>query len=156
MIEVENDYETVTYKQPFHSHVYENHLELLLDYYNRPRSHNIPREQEVNAATTLHEPEKEQVSCSITNPIYQNVPKAQPREKFWTIPFLLESPKIKEFQPTDLETDFLKDSGAESNIIKIPTWNEIKILHQKLIPLKTASRLATAQGSILANYGKIH
>ena len=156
MIEVENDYETVTYKQPFHSYVYENHLELLLDYYNRPRSNNIPREQEVNAATTLHEPEKEQASCSITNHNYQNVPKTLPRKKFWTIPFLLESPKIKEFQPTDFEIDFLIDSGAESNIIKIPTWNEIKILHPKLKPLKTASRLATAQDSTLANYGKIH
>ena len=44
MIEVENYYETVTYKQPFHSHVYENQLGLLLDYYNRPRSNNIPIE----------------------------------------------------------------------------------------------------------------
>ena len=36
----------------------------------------------------------------------------------------------------------------ESNINKIPTWNEI-------IPFKTTSRLATAQGSTLMNYGKI-
>ena len=27
MIEVESDYETVKYEQPFHSHVYENQLE---------------------------------------------------------------------------------------------------------------------------------
>ena len=47
------------------------------------------------------------------------------------------------------------DSGAESNIIKIPTWKEIKISHPKLTPVKTASRLATAQGSTLTNYGKI-
>ena len=47
------------------------------------------------------------------------------------------------------------DSGAEPNILNISTWNEIKILHPKLIPLKTASRLATAQGSTLTNYGKI-
>ena len=58
MIEVENDYETVAYEQPFHSHVYENQLELLLNYYNRPRSNNIPIEQEVNEATTIHKPEK--------------------------------------------------------------------------------------------------
>ena len=32
----------------------------------------------------------------------------------------LESPRNKEFQPPDLETDFLIDSGAESNIINIP------------------------------------
>ena len=72
-----------------------------------------------------------------------------------TIPFLLESPRNKEFQPPDLEIDFLIDSGAESNIINIPTWNEIKTLHPKLTPLETSSKLATAQGSTLINYGKI-
>ena len=71
------------------------------------------------------------------------------------MPLLLESPKSKQFQTADLEIDFLIDSGAESNIINIPTWNEIKILHPKLIPFKTTSRLATAQGSTLTNYGKI-
>ena len=69
MIKVENDYETVTYEQPFHSHVYENQLELPLDYYTRTRSNNIPIEQKVKEATTLHEPEKEQVPCSSTNHI---------------------------------------------------------------------------------------
>ena len=49
---------------------------------------------------------------------------------------------------------FLIDSGAESNIINIPTWNEIKTLHPKLTPLETSSKLATAQGSTLVNYGK--
>ena len=63
--------------------------------------------------------------------------------------------KFKEkFQPPDLEIDFLIDSGAESNIIIIPTWNEINTLHQNLIPMKTVSKLATAQGSTLINYGK--
>ena len=81
--------------------------------------------------------------------------KKQPREKIWTIPFLLESPRSKEFQPPDLEIDFLIDSGAESNIINIPTWNEIKTLHPNLTPLETSSKLATAQGSRLVNYGKI-
>ena len=86
---------------------------------------------------------------------YQNKQKEQPREKIWTIPFLLESPKNKEFQPPDLEIDFLIDSGAESNIINIPTWNEIRLLHPNLKPLETSSKLATAQGSMLTNYGKI-
>ena len=90
-----------------------------------------------------------------TNHIYQNKQKEQPKEKIWTIPFLLESPRNKEFQPPDLEIDFLIDSGAESNIINIPTWNEIKTLHPKLTPLETSSKLATAQGSTLINYGKI-
>ena len=155
MIEVENDYETVTYEQPFHSHIYENQLELLLDYHTRPRNSNIPIEQIVNDVTTLHEPEKEQVPSSSTNHIYQNIPKETPKEKIWTIPFVLESPKSKEFQPPDLETDFLIDSGAESNIIKIPTCKEIKTLHPKLTPVKTASRIETAQGSTLTIYGKI-
>ena len=44
MIKVENIYETVTYEQPFHSHIYGNHFELLLDYHTRPRSNNIPIE----------------------------------------------------------------------------------------------------------------
>ena len=68
-------------------------------------------------------------------------------------PFLLESPKSKQLQKPDLEMNFLKDSGAESNIINNPTWNEIRILHPKLLPFKTTSRLATAQGSTLTNYG---
>ena len=70
---------TVTYEQLFHSHVYENQLELLLEFYNRPRSDNIPIEQEVNETTTLHEPEKEQVPCSSTNHLYQNIPKEPPK-----------------------------------------------------------------------------
>ena len=79
--------------------------------------------------------------------------KKSTQKKIWTIPFLLE--RNKEFQPPDLEIDFLIDSGAESNIINIPTWNEIKTLHPKLTPLATSSKLATAQGSTLVNCGKI-
>ena len=40
-------------------------------------------------------------------------------------------------------------------MINIPTCNKIKILHPKLTPVKTASRLAKTQGSTLTNYGKI-
>ena len=86
---------------------------------------------------------------------YQKIQKKQPREKIWTILFLLESPRNKENQPPDLEIDVLIDSGAESIIINIPTWNEIKTLHPNLTPLETSSKLATAQGSTLVNYGKI-
>ena len=70
-------------------------------------------------------------------------------------PLSLRKPKDKEFQQPDLEKDFLIDSGAESNIINFRIWNEIKILHPKLTPLKTIKRLATAEGSTLTNYGKI-
>ena len=61
----------------------------------------------------------------------------------------------KKFQLSHLEIDFLTDSGAESNFINIPTWNGIQILHPKLFPLKTSSKLATSQGAGLKNYGKI-
>ena len=98
---------------------------------------------------------KVETQCSKTNHIYQNIQKEQPRKKIWTIPFLLESPRNKEFRPPDLEIDFLIDSGAESNIINIFTWNEIKTFYSKLTPLETSSKLATAQGSTLVNYEKI-
>ena len=77
-------------------------------------------------------------------------------KKICQFPFLLESPENKEFQPPDLEIDFLIDSGTESNIIDNPSWNETKTLHPNLIPMKTASKLATAQGSTLNNYGKFN
>ena len=155
MITVRNDYETVIYEQPFTSHIYENQLELLHNYYNGPTD-TIQTTQEVNEINTVIKPdEKSETQCSNTNHIYQSIQKKQPSEKIWTIPFLLEIPRNKEFQPPDLEIDFLIDSGAESNIINISTWNEIKTLHPKLTPLETSSKLATAQGSTLVNYGKI-
>ena len=154
-IKVENDYESVIYEQPFSSHIYENQTELLQNYYTTP-THSTPTTQETNRINTTNQPSaNNNTKCLNTNHIYQNIQKEQPKEKIWTIPFLLESPRNKEFQPPDLEIDFLIDSGAESNIINIPTWNEIKTLHPKLTPLETSSKLATAQGSTLINYGKI-
>ena len=87
MIKVEIEYETVAYEQPFHSHIYENHLELLLNDHTRPRSKNIPIEQIVNKVTTSQRPEKEQIPCSSRNHFYQNIPKEPPKEKIWTIRF---------------------------------------------------------------------
>ena len=154
MITVENDYEPIIYEQPFTSHIYENQLELHHNYYIEPIN-TTQTAQEINEINTINKPdEKDKTKCLNTNQIYQNIQKEQPREKIWTKPFLLESPRNKEFQPPDFEIDFLIDSGAESNIINIPTWNEIKILHPKLTPLATSSKLATAQGSTLVNYGK--
>ena len=155
MIKVENDYESVIYEQPFSSHIYENQSEFLQNYYTKP-IHSTPTTQETNRINTTNQPSaNNKTKCLNTNHIYQNIQKEQPKEKIWTIPFLLESPRNKEFQPPDLEIDFLIDSGAESNIINIPTWNEIKTLHPKLTPLETSSKFATAQGSTLINYGKI-
>ena len=155
MISVKNDYESITYEEPFSSHIYENQLELLNNYYLGPNSNDRQTTQEVNKINTENLPDKDNVQNSTTNHIYQNIQKEQPREKIWTIQFLLENHKNKEFQPPDLEIDFLIDSGAESNIINIPTWNEIRLLHPNLKPVETSSKLATAQGSMLTNYGKI-
>ena len=155
MISVKNDYETITYEEPFDSHRYENQLELLNNYYLGPISKDTRTTQEVNRINTEISPDKNKEQSSTTNHIYQNIQKEQPREKNWTIRFLLESSKNKEFQPPDLEIDFLIDSGAESNIINIPTWNEIRLLHPNLKPLETSSKLATAQGSTLKNSGKV-
>ena len=93
MIEVENDHETDIYEQPFHSHIYEYQLELLLDYHTRPRNSNIPIEQIVNDVTTLNKPEKEQVPCSSTNHIYQNIPKEPSKRKNLDNPFSFRKPK---------------------------------------------------------------
>ena len=151
MITVENDYEPNIYEQPFSSHIYEKQSELLQDYYTKPIRNDVSIAQNVNEINTVVNNERQRSS---TNHIYQNIQKEQPREKIWTNPFLLESPKIKEYQPSDLEIDFLIDSAAESIIINMTPWNEIKSLHPILTPIKTASKLATAQGSTLINYGK--
>ena len=111
MIAVENDYEPIIYEQPFSSHIYENQLELLHNYYIEP-IHSTQTAQETNEINTRNQSnENDKTKCLNTNHIYQNIQKEQPKEKIWTIPFLLESPRNKEFQPPDLEIDFLIDSG---------------------------------------------
>ena len=135
MITVKNDYEPIIYKQPFSSHIYENQLELLNNYYMGPINNNSQVTQEVIKTNIVIKPDKNYEKQCSNNHIYQNIQKEQSREKIWTTPFFLESPKNKEFQPPDLKLDFLIDSGAESNIINIPTWNEIRTLHPKLKPL---------------------
>ena len=65
------------------------------------------RHKKTNEINTTNQPnENEKTKCLNTNHIYQNIQKEQPKEKIWTIPFLLESPRSKEFQPPDLEIDF--------------------------------------------------
>ena len=156
MIATKNDYEPIIYEKPFTSHIYENQLELLHNYYIGPINNITQTTQEVNEINTVIKPDKkDETQCSNTKHIYQKIQKEQPREKIWTIPILLESPTSKEFHSQNLEIDFLIDSGAESNIINIPTWNEIRTLHPNLTPIETSSKLATAQGSILVTYGKI-
>ena len=106
MITVKIDYEPIIYEQPFTSRIYENQLELLYNYCIEPID-NTQTTQEVNEINTVTKPDnKDETQCSNTKHIYQNIQKEQPREKNWTIPFLLESPKNHEFQPPDLEIDF--------------------------------------------------
>ena len=106
MIKVENDYESVIYEQPFSSHIYENQSEFLQNYYTTPIN-STPTTQETNEINTTNQTNKNiKTKCLNTNHIYQNIQKEQPKEKIWTIPFLLESPRNKEFQPPDLEIDF--------------------------------------------------
>ena len=75
MITVENDYEPIIYEQPFTSHIYENQLKLLQNYYIRPINNNVPVEQEVNEINTVIKPKKDEVQSSSTNHIYQNIQK---------------------------------------------------------------------------------
>ena len=58
MITVENDYEPIIYEQPFSSHLYENQLELLHNYYTRPINNNTRTTQEVNEINTVIKPDK--------------------------------------------------------------------------------------------------
>ena len=97
MITVENDFEPIIHEQPFTSHINENQLKLLQNYYTRPIINNVPVEQEVNEINTVIKREKDEAQSSSTNHIDQNIQKEQPREKIWIIPFLLESPKSKDF-----------------------------------------------------------
>ena len=79
MIEVENDYISVTYEQP--SQIYENHFELPLNYHTRPKSINIPIEQIVNELTTSQQPEKGQTPCSSTNQYLPEYTKKNTKRK---------------------------------------------------------------------------
>ena len=84
-------------------YIYENQFDLLLDYSIRPTSINIPLVQDIKEINTVKKLEKDQVPCSSTNNIYQNIQKETPKEKTWTIPFLLESPKVKNFNHLTLK-----------------------------------------------------
>ena len=69
MISVKNDYESITYEEPFSSNIYENQLELLNKYYLGPISNNTQATQEVNKTNTENLPDKDNVQSSTTNHI---------------------------------------------------------------------------------------
>ena len=121
MIKVENDYEPIIYEQPIYSHIYRHPDQFLLNCYTRPISNNTTKEKIQNVVEEVAE--REHTESSNTNNIYQNIPKEKQlqKEKLWTIPLLLESPKSKKLQIPDLEKELLIDSGAESNIKNFPT-----------------------------------
>ena len=62
--------------------------------------------------------------------------------------------KILKKKPPDIETEFVIDSGEETNTINLPARNEIHNLHPKFFASKTSYKLATAQGTNLTKYGK--
>ena len=73
MIEVENDYEPIIYEQHFTSHIYENQLELLHNYYIEPIN-TTQTAQEINEINTASKPnENDKTKCLNTNHIYQNI-----------------------------------------------------------------------------------
>ena len=71
-----------------------------------PISNDTQTTQEVNKINTEISADKDKVQISTTNLIYQNIQKKQPGEKLWTIPFLLESPKTKNFKRQILKLIF--------------------------------------------------
>ena len=92
-ITVKNDYEPIIYEQPFTSHIYENHLELLHNYYIG-HIDNTQITQEVNEINTVIKPDKkDETQCSNTNNIYQNIQKEQPRKKNLDESISLKKPK---------------------------------------------------------------
>ena len=75
MITVKNNHEPITDEQPFTSHIYENQLQLLHNYYIGPIN-NTQTTQEVNEINTVIEPDKkDETQCSNTKHIYQNIQK---------------------------------------------------------------------------------
>ena len=61
MISVKNDYESVTYEEPFSSHMYENQLELLNNYYLGPNSNDTQTTEEVHKINTENSPDKDKI-----------------------------------------------------------------------------------------------
>ena len=78
MITVENDYEPIIYEQRFSSHINENRLELLHNYYIGPID-TTKTTQEVNGINTVIKPDKkDETQCSNTKHTYKNIQKEQP------------------------------------------------------------------------------
>ena len=82
MITVENDYEPIIYEQPFTSHIYENQLELLHNYYIGPINNKTQTTQEVNEINTVIKPDKKKTKHNAqTQNIFVKIYKTNNREK---------------------------------------------------------------------------
>ena len=82
MITIKNDYEPIIYEQPFTSHIYENQLELLHNYYIEPID-NTQTTQEVNGINTVIKPDKkDETQCSNTNNFIKIYKKNNQEKKF--------------------------------------------------------------------------
>ena len=81
MIAVENDYEPIIYEQPFTSHIYENQLELLHNYYIEPIN-TTQTAQEINKINTVNKPnENDRTKCLNTNHLFSKYTKRTTQRK---------------------------------------------------------------------------
>ena len=94
MITVKNDYEPIIYQKPFSSHIYENQLKLLHNYYTTPINKNTRTTQEVKEINTVIKPDKrDEVQCSNTKHIYQKIQKKTTERKNLGNPISLRESK---------------------------------------------------------------
>ena len=100
MITAENDYEPIIYEQPVTSHKYENHLELLHNYYIGPIN-NTQTTQEGNKINTVINPDKkDETQCLNTKHFYQNIRKKTTKNKNLNNSFSLREPKKQRISTT--------------------------------------------------------
>ena len=100
MIAVKNDYEPMIYEQPFTSHIYENQLELLHNYYIE-HINTTQTAQEINKINTVNKPNvNDKTKCLNTNHIYQNIQKEQNQRKNLDNTFFLRKSKKQRISTT--------------------------------------------------------
>ena len=102
MITVENDYEPVIYEQPFTSHIYENQLELLHNYYIGPTD-TTQTTQKVNEINTVIKPDEKSETQIIFIKIYR---KNNPEKKFGQYHFYWKAQETKNFNHQILKLIF--------------------------------------------------
>ena len=80
MITGENDYEPIIHEQPFTSHIYENQLELLHNYYIGTID-TIQSTQEVNGINTVTKPDKKDETQRSNTKHFNKIYKKNNQEK---------------------------------------------------------------------------